>query len=45
MSDPARVLEGPGSVARRSVGRKRLFRVEGNPGEPALYVKVFPRAR
>ena len=45
MSDPARVLEGPGSVARRTVGRKRLYRVEGNPGEPALYVKVFPRAR
>ena len=45
MSDPARVLEGPGSVARRSVGRKRLFRVEGNPGEPALNVKVFPPAR
>ncbi|MFI5314630.1 MAG: lipopolysaccharide kinase InaA family protein [Myxococcota bacterium] len=40
MSEPERVLESPGSLARESAGRKRLFRVEAG-GEPALYVKVF----
>ncbi len=40
MSDPERVLEGPGSVARESAGRKRFFRVDCGD-EPALYVKVF----
>jgi len=45
MADPDHVLQGSGSVARRRVGRKHLFRVEGAPGEPALYVKVFPPPR
>jgi hypothetical protein len=40
MAEPERVLEGPGSVARESAGRKRFYRLEGG-GEPALYVKVF----
>jgi tRNA A-37 threonylcarbamoyl transferase component Bud32 len=41
MADPDGVLQGPGSVARSRVGRKRFYRVEAPPGEPALYVKVF----
>ena len=41
MSEPERVLEGPGSLARESAGRKRFYRVEGGEREPALYVKVF----
>ena len=45
MADPDRVLQGAASVARRGVGRKHLFRVEGHAGEPALFVKVFPRPR
>jgi hypothetical protein len=40
MSEPGRVLEGPGSLARESAGRKRFYRIEGG-AEPALYVKVF----
>jgi len=40
LSDPERVLEGPGSLARERAGRKRFYRVE-SPGEPALYVKSF----
>ena len=40
MSQPEQVLEGPGSVARESAGRKRFYRLEA-AGEPALYVKVF----
>jgi len=40
MSEPGRVLEGPGSLARESAGRKRFYRVE-RAGERALYVKVF----
>lgn len=40
LSEPERVLEGPGSVARESAGRKRFFRVDAGH-EPALYVKVF----
>lgn len=40
LSDPERVLAGPGSVARESAGRKRFFRVDA-ASEPALYVKVF----
>jgi len=40
MAAPERALEGPGSVARESAGRKRFYRLEGG-GEPALYVKVF----
>ncbi len=45
MADPDRVLQGSGSVARQRIGRKRFFRVEGGPGEPALFVKVFTRTR
>jgi hypothetical protein len=41
MSEPEFVLEGPGSLARESAGRKRFYRVDGGAGEPALYVKVF----
>jgi tRNA A-37 threonylcarbamoyl transferase component Bud32 len=40
LSEPERVLEGPGSVAREAAGRKRFYRIEG-AGEPMLYVKVF----
>jgi hypothetical protein len=40
LSEPERVLKGPGSLARESAGRKRFFRVDAGP-EPALYVKVF----
>jgi len=48
MGEPERVLEGPGSLARESAGRKRFYRVDGGGAEPALYVKVFtlpPAAR
>ena len=38
---PDRVLQGPGSVARVRVGRKRFFRIAADEGEGALYVKVF----
>ena len=41
MSEPERVLEAPGSLARESAGRKRFYRVDGGEREPALYVKVF----
>jgi lipopolysaccharide kinase (Kdo/WaaP) family protein len=40
MTEPERVLEGPGSLARETAGRKRFYRLEAS-GEPALYVKVF----
>ncbi len=38
IADPDAVLGGPGSVAREAAGRKRLYRLAG---EPALIVKVF----
>jgi hypothetical protein len=41
---PDRVLQGPGSVARARVGRKRFFRVAADGEGPALYVKVFALA-
>src|SRR5512147_30029 len=44
MAEPERVLEGPGSVARESAGRKRFFRVHSD-GEPMLFVKVFTLPR
>jgi hypothetical protein len=39
--DPDRILEGPASVARGRVGRKRFFRVSSEGEGGALYVKVF----
>ena len=41
LESPDSVLQGPGSVAREQGGRKRFFRLENDPGEPALFVKVF----
>jgi len=41
LRDPEGVLAGPGILARESAGRKRLYRVDAGPSEPALYVKVF----
>ena len=41
LADPEAVLAGPGILARALTGRKRFFRVDGDPDEPALYVKVF----
>ncbi|MFQ5697274.1 MAG: lipopolysaccharide kinase InaA family protein [Myxococcota bacterium] len=45
MTAPESVLQGDGSVARALTGRKRFFRLDPVPGEPALYVKVFPAPR
>ncbi len=41
LADPETVLAGPGILARELTGRKRFFRVDAGPAEPALYVKVF----
>ncbi len=41
LADPEAVLAGPGILARELTGRKRFFRVDAGPAEPALYVKVF----
>jgi tRNA A-37 threonylcarbamoyl transferase component Bud32 len=41
LADPDRTLQGPGSVARSRVGRKRFYRLAEDGDEPALYVKVF----
>ena len=35
------VLASPRSTAREHMGRKRFYRVQGESGEPALFVKVF----
>ncbi len=45
MADPDAVLAGPGILARELTGRKRFFRIDGQAGEPALYVKVFALPR
>ena len=41
LADPDGVLSSVRSVARESAGRKRFYRLQGDPEEPALFVKVF----